>query len=84
MGARPDRSSVTSTSEIETDHPYRRLLLGFFIAVCVYLFFLEPWGHDTWYHVLRLLDVASQFEDGRYYVHFASNAAQGKGLPVWS
>lgn len=74
---------MTSTSEIETDHPYRRLLLGFFIAVCVYLFFLEPWGHDTWYHVLRLLDVAAQFEDGRYYVHFASNAAQGKGLPVW-
>jgi hypothetical protein len=68
---------------IGLEFPYQRLVAGFVTAVCAYLFFLEPWGHDTWFHVLRLLDVAAQVEGGRYHLHFASNTAQGMGLPVW-
>lgn len=59
------------------------LLIGFGAAACIYLFFLEPWGHDTWFHLQRLQDIRQQVGDGRYWVHFAENAAQGKGIPVW-
>ena len=59
------------------------LLAGFIMAACVYIFFLEPWGHDTWFHLQRLQDIEMQFGDGRFFTYFAENAAQGKGLPVW-
>ena len=59
------------------------LLTGFVAAACLYMFFLEPWGHDTWYHLQRLLDVEHQVGRGQFRMHFAENAAQGKGLPVW-
>jgi len=59
------------------------LLTGFVGAACVYLFFLDPWGHDTWFHLQRLQDIERQFGRGQLYAHFAENAAQGKGLPVW-
>jgi len=59
------------------------LLVGFVAAACVYIFFLEPWGHDTWYHIQRMLDIQHQLRAGTLYAHFAGNAAEGKGLPVW-
>lgn len=59
------------------------LLIGFVAAACVYIFFLEPWGHDTWYHIQRMLDIENQLKGGTLYAHFAGNAAEGKGLPVW-
>lgn len=64
-------------------HSRLLLLTGFVTAACVYLFFLEPWGHDTWYHLQRLQDVEHQFRWGHLRAYFADNAAQGKGLPVW-
>lgn len=60
-----------------------QLLIGFLAAACAYLFLLEPWGHDTWFHLQRLLDIEQQFGWGHLRAHFAENAAQGKGLPVW-
>ena len=59
------------------------LLVGFVAAACGYIFFLEPWGHDTWYHLQRLLDIENQFQSGALRAYFAENAAQDKGLPVW-
>lgn len=59
------------------------LLIGFVSAACIYIFFLEPWGHDTWYHIQRMLDIQHQLGAGTLYAHFAGNAAEGKGLPVW-
>jgi uncharacterized membrane protein len=64
-------------------HSHLTLLVGFFTAACSLIFFLEPWGHDTWYHLQRLLDIEAQISRGTLYAHFAENAAQGKGLPVW-
>ena len=62
---------------------HRLLLIGYLATACVYLFFLEPWGHDTWFHLQRLQDVEQQFDWAHLRAHFAENAAQGKGLPVW-
>ena len=62
---------------------YWRLLAGFLVAACVYIFFLDPWGHDTWFHLQRLQDVERQFAWGHLRAYFAENVAQGKGLPVW-
>ena len=59
------------------------LLVGFVAAACLFIFFLEPWGHDTWYHIQRMLDIEGQIRRGDWYAHFADNAAEGKGLPVW-
>jgi hypothetical protein len=59
------------------------LLICFVAAACVYMFFLEPWGHDTWFHLQRLQDIEQQFGRGQLRAYFAENAAQGKGLPVW-
>ena len=59
------------------------LLACFVAAACVYMLFLEPWGHDTWFHLQRLQDIEQQFSTGQIRAHFAENAAQGKGLPVW-
>lgn len=59
------------------------LLTGFLATACVYMFFLEPWGHDTWFHLQRLQDIENQFGRGELRAYFAENAAQGKGLPVW-
>lgn len=61
----------------------QQLLIGFLAAACAYLFLLEPWGHDTWFHLQRLLDIEQQAGWGHLRAHFADNAAQGKGLPVW-
>jgi hypothetical protein len=58
-------------------------LAAFIAAACIYLFFLDPWGHDTWFHLQRLQDIRAQLADGRLYAHFAENAAQGKGIAVW-
>jgi hypothetical protein len=65
------------------EHFHWRLLAGFLAAACVYLFFLDPWGHDTWFHLQRLQDIERQLEWGHWRAYFAENAAQGKGLPVW-
>lgn len=59
------------------------LLISFMAAACVYMLFLEPWGHDTWFHLQRLLDVRDQVAAGQQRLVFAENAAQGKGIPVW-
>jgi uncharacterized membrane protein len=59
------------------------LLAGFVAAACLYLSFLELWGHDSWFHLQRLQDVAQQCSRGQFRMYFAENAAQGKGLPVW-
>jgi hypothetical protein len=59
------------------------LLTSFVAATCVYMFFLEPWGHDTWFHITRLQDIAQQLGRGQFPSHFAENVAQDKGLPVW-
>jgi hypothetical protein len=59
------------------------LLVGFVACACIYIFFLEPWGHDTWYHIQRMLDIEGQLSRGNLNAHFADNAAQGRGLPVW-
>lgn len=64
-------------------HSHLTILVGFVAAACAYIFFLEPWGHDTWYHLQRLLDIQGQFQHGTLRAHFAENAAGGKGLPVW-
>lgn len=64
-------------------HPNITLLTGFVTAACVFIFFLEPWGHDTWFHIQRMLDIEGQISRGDWYAHFADNAAEGKGLPVW-
>lgn len=61
----------------------KTLLVAFVAWACIFIFFLEPWGHDTWYHVQRMLDIEGQLSRGDLYAHFADNAAQGKGLPVW-
>lgn len=62
---------------------HSQLLAGFITAACVYMFFLEPWGHDTWFHLQRLLDIERQFEAGELRPLFAENVAQGRGLAVW-
>jgi hypothetical protein len=59
------------------------LLIAFISAAFVYIFFLEPWGHDTWYHLLRLIDIEQHLGRGELRAVFSDNAAQGKGLPVW-
>jgi hypothetical protein len=63
--------------------PLHLLLAGFVAAACIYMAFLEPWGHDTWFHLQRLQDVEQQLGRGQLRMHFAENAAQGKGIPVW-
>jgi 6-pyruvoyl-tetrahydropterin synthase-like protein len=70
------RSSLSANSTL-------LFLGGFLVTAAVYLFFLEPWGHDTWFHLQRLADIDQQLEWGHLRAHFAENAAQGKGLPVW-
>ena len=64
-------------------HFHWRLLAGFLAAACAYLFFLDPWGHDTWFHLQRLQDIERQLAWGHWRAYFAENAAQGKGLSVW-
>lgn len=61
----------------------RPLLVGFVAAACVYVFFLEPWGHDTYFHLQRMQDITEQFGRGQFRAHFAGNVAEGRGLPVW-
>ena len=63
--------------------PLHLLLAGFVAVACIYMSFLEPWGHDTWFHLQRLQDVEQQLGRGQLRMHFAENAAQGKGIPVW-
>jgi hypothetical protein len=63
--------------------PFALLLAAFVALAILYLLFLEPWGHDTWFHLQRLLDIEQQVRDGRIPAHFAGNAVEGKGLPVW-
>jgi hypothetical protein len=63
--------------------PHLTLLAGFVAVACIYMSFLEPWGHDTWFHLQRLQDVEQQLGRGQLRMHFAENAAQGKGIPVW-
>ena len=63
--------------------PHLLLLIGFVAAACIYMFFLDPWGHDTWFHLRRLQDIDDQFGRGQLRAYFAENVAQGKGLPVW-
>jgi len=60
-----------------------RLLAGFIAAAWLYTAFLELWGHDSWFHLQRLEDVAQQVSRGQFHMYLAENAAQGKGLPVW-
>ena len=60
-----------------------RLLAAFLAGACAYLLLLEPWGHDTWFHLQRLRDIEGQLAWGHWRAYFAENAAQGKGLPVW-
>jgi len=60
------------------------LLASFICAACVYIWFLEPWGHDTYFHLQRLQDIEGQLSRGQFHAYFAENVAQGKGLPVWS
>jgi hypothetical protein len=67
----------------DAGHFHWRLLAGFLAAACAYLFLLDPWGHDTWFHLQRLQDIERQLEWGHWRAYFAENAAQGKGLPVW-
>ena len=62
--------------------PLHLLLAGFVAVACIYMSFLEPWGHDTWFHLQRLQDVEQQLGRGQLRMHFAENAAQGKGIRV--
>src|SRR5688572_6393012 len=89
-GGRLDRRSTTSISPVSPLLPMRSrawplhlLLAGFVAVACIYMSFLEPWGHDTWFHLQRLQDVEQQLGRGQLRMHFAENAAQGKGIPVW-
>ena len=59
------------------------LLTGFVATACVYMFFLDPWGHDTWFHLRRLQDIEQQFGRGQFPAYLAENVAQDRGLPVW-
>lgn len=67
----------------QNEHFHWRLLAAFLVGACAYLFFLDPWGHDTWFHLQRLQDIDRQFGWGHMRAYFAENAAQNKGLPVW-
>lgn len=66
-----------------TLRPRLLLLTGFIAAACVYIFFLEPWGHDTLFHLQRLQDIELQLDRGQLRAHFGENLAEGKGLAVW-
>ena len=52
--------------------------------VCIYIFFLNPWGNDLWFHIHRLDDIKGQLEGGRLVAYFSENVAGGRGLPVYA
>lgn len=54
------------------------LLVAFLVSASAYLFLLEPWGHDTCYHLQRILDIEGQLAQNTWHAHFADNAAEGR------
>lgn len=56
----------------------------FLSFVCIYMFFLDPWGNDLWFHIHRLEDIKSQLEGGRLVAYFSENLTGAQGLPVYA
>jgi len=73
--------TVTPTANRLPD--LRVLVIAFVAFASVYVLFLDPWGHDLWFHLHRLQDIETQMAGGQLRANLSLTDANGKAPPVF-